>query len=133
MSRVAENAVKVTVTGDGLSSDAKYELRIQGYDQAVDEPSQLTHLVSARFSPTQDGRLAWSHVVDISAPTASQPINYVQVVVAKEDAEDLSCPKASADKVEEVKPAPTCLYTKLPPYNDAGATDTTGTTDSPPD
>jgi hypothetical protein len=114
LERLNKDSIKVTVTADGLASSASYDARIEGYHQtpAPDgrKPTQvfIESLVLARFSPAQDGDLEWERVVDISPPTTTLPINYVQVIVAKENVEGPTCGAMGND-------APTCLYTRIPP------------------
>ena len=128
VSRAGEDGVKISVTADGLPSNTKYEARVEGYYQLPGQEGIQTfvdNLTSARFSPRQDGRLEWSHVVDIS-PANARPINYVLVIVAKQDVGELVCSEASPDTKGATATAPTCLYTRLPPF--AGAATTTPST-----
>jgi hypothetical protein len=64
ISRVPDaQAVVVHITAEGLSSDAWYELRIDGFPDAFDRNHSSIELVAARFSPGQDGKLDWSETI----------------------------------------------------------------------
>ena len=120
LSRVSENALRVAVTGDGLASNERYEIRIGGYDTVPGKkPELVANLTSARFSPGQDGKLSWSHTVDVSPfpTTEGRPMTYIEVIVVKEaNAANFSCAPV---KGKSLKRAPTCLYSRLPPYTPA--------------
>jgi hypothetical protein len=67
--RVDDSSVRVQISAEGLQSDAWYEASIRGYgddlaayDAPVDERKRKTpvDLLTARFSPGQDGKLDWS-------------------------------------------------------------------------
>jgi hypothetical protein len=118
--RVNESTLRVAVTGEGLAAGAKFEGRIEAYNQTTGNGKQsfIGPLVSARFSPQQNGHLKWERLVDISSP-GEQHINYVQVIVAEGDAGHLTCAVSEMDQGKTE--APTCLYTRLPPVPPASS------------
>jgi hypothetical protein len=125
VARTGEDAVRVSVTANGLASENKFDIRVEGYSQepAAQEGRQpksrfVLNLLSARFSPEQSGELEWSHVINIAPPLESLSINYLQVIVAK-PSERLVCSELTQTRTEP-RPqtgVPTCMYTRVPPYS----------------
>ena len=54
--RVDPSSVRVTISGEGLSSDDWFEALVDGFG---DDSSPDVPLAAGRFSPLQDGRLHW--------------------------------------------------------------------------
>jgi hypothetical protein len=57
--RVDDKTILVEISAEGLPSDDWFEASVSGYDDSYAPESQVA-LVTARFSPGQDGKLDWT-------------------------------------------------------------------------
>src|SRR5439155_18537017 len=98
--RLDAESIRISVQAEGLSSDAAYEARVDGFDEAGDF---LIDLAAAKFSPSQRGELDWSQRIAVPATARGQPLTRVQVWVAK-DVRRAGAPPTCGSGI------PTCLY-----------------------
>jgi hypothetical protein len=61
--RVDDKTILVKISAEGLPSNDWYEASVSGYDDLYTASSEVP-LVTARFSPGQDGKLDWTHRVN---------------------------------------------------------------------
>lgn len=107
--RVDSESIRVGVQAEGLSSDAAFEARIDGFDEAGDF---LVDLGAAKFSPSQRGALDWSQRIAVPATARGHALTRVQVWVAK-DVRRKGAPPACGSGI------PTCLYLRIPATREA--------------
>jgi hypothetical protein len=102
--RVDAESIRISVQAEGLSSDAAFEARVDGFN---DKGDFLIDLAAAKFSPSQRGTLDWSQRIAVPPRADGQRLTRVQLWVAK-DVRRKGAPPACGSGI------PTCLYMLLP-------------------
>jgi hypothetical protein len=78
--REDEQTLRVEISGEGLASDDWYEAAVDGWNEAL--TGKPVNLATARFSPGQDGKLAWSARIN-AADSGQLKIARILVRVAR--------------------------------------------------
>jgi len=119
LERVNNESASVQITAEGLPSVDWYEAVLRGYSDSSVETDGV-FLASARFSPGQDGKLAWKTRFHIPPDVNGKEITRVLVTVARDTLVD----KKNCDLDADV----TCLFIRIPLTAIPTATTSTQTT-----
>ena len=108
LKRIDKQSVRVEITAEGLPSTTWYEAFVRGYGDEPDSPEFF--LVSARFSPGQDGKVDWKTRFHMPAKIEDTKLTRILVMVQR----DNLVPRKNCVEDEKI----TCMYVRVPPTVD---------------
>jgi hypothetical protein len=124
--RVDDKTILVEISAEGLQSDDWYEAAIGGYNE---NETGRVELVTARFSPGQDGKLEWKHRISAadSPKTEKRAKIKIRRILVRVAHGSLNRNGIALDcTTQDV----TCLWVRVPVTIDPSVTTTTTTATS---